>query len=77
MEYLHEDKQVFHKPVAFSGMSNEIKVDCAFQYTDEYQENIFSFVNIVRTKDGGTHETGAKNAFTKVFNEYAKEKRLN
>ena len=32
MEYLHEDKQVFHKPVAFSGMSNEIKVDCAFQY---------------------------------------------
>ena len=76
MEYLHEDKQVFHKPVAFSGMANEIKVDCAFQYTDEYQENIFSFVNIVRTKDGGTHETGAKNAFTKVFNEYARKNGL-
>lgn len=53
-----------------------IKVDCAFQYTDEYQENIFSFVNIVRTKDGGTHETGAKNAFTKVFNEYARKNGL-
>lgn len=72
MDYLHEDKQTFHQPVAFSGMVNDIKVDCAFQYTDEYQENIFSFVNIVRTKDGGTHETGAKNAFTKVFNEYAR-----
>lgn len=72
MEYLHEDKQVFHKPVAFSGVVNQIKVDCAFQYTDEYQENIFSFVNIVRTKDGGTHESGARNAFTKVFNEYAR-----
>lgn len=73
MEYLHEDKQVFHKPVSFSGVVNEIKIDAAFQYTDDYQENIFSFVNIVRTKDGGTHETGAKNAFTKVFNEYARK----
>ena len=72
MDYLHEDKQTFHKPVSFSGVSNDIKVDCCFQYTDEYQENIFSFVNIVRTKDGGTHETGAKNAFTKVFNDYAR-----
>ncbi len=73
MEYLHEDKQVFHQPVAFSGMQNGIKVDCAFQYTDEYQENMFSFVNIVRTKDGGTHEAGARSAFTKVFNEYARK----
>ena len=76
MEYLHEDKQTFHKPVAFSGEVNGIKVDCAFQYTDEYQENIFSFVNIVRTKDGGTHETGARNAFTKVFNDYARRNGL-
>lgn len=76
MEYLHDDKQVFHKPVSFSGTLNDIKVDCAFQYTDEYQENIFSFVNIVRTSDGGTHETGAKNAFTKVFNEYARRNGL-
>ncbi|MGX8851569.1 DNA topoisomerase IV subunit B [Amedibacillus sp. YH-ame10] len=72
MEYLHDDKQTFHKPVSFSGNVNDIKVDCAFQYTDEYQENIFSFVNIVRTNDGGTHETGARNAFTKVFNDYAR-----
>ena len=76
MDYLHEDKQTFHKPVAFSGEVNGIKVDCAFQYTDEYQENIFSFVNVVRTKDGGTHETGARNAFTKVFNDYARRNGL-
>ncbi|RHN02847.1 DNA topoisomerase IV subunit B [Dielma fastidiosa] len=72
IEYLHEDKEVFHKPVSFSGMVNEIQIDCAFQYTDEYQENMFSFVNMVRTKDGGTHEVGARSAFTKVFNDYAR-----
>ncbi len=73
VEYLHEDKQTFHKPVSFSGESSGIKVECAFQYTDEYQENIFSFVNMVRTNDGGTHEVGVKSAFTKVFNEYARK----
>ena len=72
IEYLHEDKEVFHKPVSFSGVVNEIQIDCAFQYTDEYQENMFSFVNMVRTKDGGTHEVGARSAFTKVFNDYAR-----
>lgn len=76
IEYLHEDKQTFHKPVSFSGESNEIKVDCAFQYTDEYQENIFSFVNMVRTNDGGTHEVGVRSAFTKVFNDYARRNGL-
>lgn len=76
IEYLHEDKQVFHKPVSFSGVINDIKVDCAFQYTDEYQENMFSFVNMVRTKDGGTHEVGARSAFTKVFNDFARRNGL-
>ena len=76
MNYLHEDKEVFHKPISFSGVQNGIKVDCAFQYADEYQENIFSFVNIVRTKDEGTHETGARNAFTKVFNDFARRNGL-
>lgn len=72
IEYLHEDKEVFHKPISFAGKYNEIQINCAFQYTDEYQENIFSFVNMVRTKDGGTHEVGARTAFTKVFNDYAR-----
>ena len=76
IDYLHEDKHVFHQPVSFSGTASEIRVECAFQYTDEYQENIFSFVNMVRTKDGGTHESGARNAFTKVFNEFARKNGL-
>jgi topoisomerase-4 subunit B len=59
--------------VSFSAVSNKIKVQGAFQYTDDYQENIFSFTNMVRTRDGGSHETGAKQAFTKVFNEYARK----
>ena len=76
IDYLHADKHVFHPAVSFSSTVNEIKVECAFQYTDEYQENIFSFVNMVRIKDGGTHESGARNAFTKVFNEFARKNGL-
>lgn len=76
MDYLHEGKSVYHKPVTFSGIANGISVDCAFQYVDEYQDNIFSFVNMVRTKDGGSHEAGARSAFTKVFNDYAKRNGL-
>lgn len=76
IDYLHEDKSVLHKPVSFSGLVNDIQIDCAFQYTDEYQENMFSFVNMVRTQDGGTHEVGVRSAFTKVFNEYARKNGL-
>ncbi len=76
IDYLHADKHVFHPAVSFSSTVNEIKVECAFQYTDEYQENIFSYVNMVRTKDGGTHESAARNAFTKVFNEFARKNGL-
>lgn len=77
LNYLHEGKESFHKPVSFYGATlNGIALDWAFQYTDEYQENIFSFVNMVRTKDGGTHESGARTAFTKVFNEYARKNGL-
>ncbi|MGL5977694.1 MAG: DNA topoisomerase IV subunit B [Erysipelotrichaceae bacterium] len=72
MEYLHEDKTCFHAPVSFHGEEKSIRVDFAFQYTDEYQENMFSFVNMVRTKDGGTHEVGARSAFTKAVNDYAR-----
>lgn len=73
LEYLHEDRTVLHKPVTFSGEYSEIVVECAFQYTDDYQENTFSFVNLVRTKDGGTHEIGFKSAFTKIVNDYARK----
>jgi DNA topoisomerase IV, B subunit, Gram-positive len=76
MDYLHENRISMHDPITFKGKSNEIAVDCAFQYTDDYQENTYSYVNLVRTKDGGTHEVGAKTALTKVFNEFARKNGL-
>ena len=72
VNYLNEDKKVLHKVVDIQGMREGINVEVAFQYTDTYSENIISFVNNVKTSDGGTHEVGLKTAFTKVFNEYAK-----
>ncbi|MBR3227249.1 MAG: DNA topoisomerase IV subunit B [Erysipelotrichaceae bacterium] len=76
MDYLHEDKNVLHDTVIFNGESNGINVNIAFQYTDGYQENTFSYVNLVRTSDGGSHEVGYKTAFTKTINEYARNNGL-
>ena len=76
MEFLHEDKNVLHDTVCFSGDSNGIHTDIAFQYTDGYQENTYSFVNLVRTGDGGSHEVGYRTAFTKTFNDYARSEGL-
>lgn len=73
IEEVNQDHTPMHDPISFRGESNQIIVEGCFQYTDEYQENIFSFTNMVRTRDGGYHETGAKQAFTKVFNEYARK----
>ncbi len=71
--YVNKGKAVLNKPVYFQGKTNDIEVEVAFQYTKAYSENIISFVNNVRTKDGGTHETGFKSAFTKSFNEYGRK----
>ena len=73
IDEVNQDHTPMHDSISFRGGSNQIVVEGCFQYTDEYQENIFSFTNMVRTRDGGSHETGAKQAFTKVFNEYARK----
>ena len=73
VEYIDDDKNPLHKVVEFNGNKSKIDVSVAFQYTDTYNENIISFVNNVKTIDGGTHEVGLKSALTKVFNEYARE----
>lgn len=73
IDEVNQDHTPMHDSISFRGESNQIVVEGCFQYTDEYQENIFSFTNMVRTCDGGSHETGAKQAFTKVFNEYARK----
>ena len=72
VEMINENKKTLHNVYTFSGSKNNIEMDIAFQYTDSYNENIVSFVNNVKTTDGGTHEVGFKTALTKVFNDYAK-----
>ena len=72
VEYLNDDKKALHKVLMIDGSKNNINVDVALQYTDSYAENIVSFVNNVKTNDGGSHEVGLKTAITRVFNDYAK-----
>ena len=72
VSYVNEGKEVLHDVTTFYGQANDIEVEVAFQYNDQYSESILSFVNNVRTKDGGTHEVGFKTAMTRVFNDYAR-----
>ncbi|MDD6323154.1 MAG: DNA topoisomerase IV subunit B [Bacilli bacterium] len=72
VEYLDTDKKTLHKPYDFNSIKDGINVEVAFQYTESYSENIISFVNNVKTSDGGTHEVGFKTAITRVFNDYAR-----
>ncbi len=72
-KYLNESKVPLHNVLCFNGMKDKINVSVAMQYTDSYSENIISFVNNVKTSDGGSHEVGFKTAITKVLNDYAKE----
>ena len=73
VEYLNEGKNVLHKVLCFKANKDQINVSVALQYTDSYSENIISFVNNVKTSDGGSHEVGFKTALTKVLNDYARE----
>ncbi|MBS4194117.1 DNA topoisomerase IV subunit B [Lederbergia citri] len=73
VEYLNEEKDVLHPVASFEGEANDIEVEFAFQFNDGFSENMLSFVNNVRTKDGGTHEVGARSAMTRIFNEYARK----
>ena len=72
VEDLNHGKSTLHKVLAITGSKDNIEVDIAMQYTDTYHENIVSFVNNVKTVDGGSHEVGFKTALTRVFNDYAK-----
>ncbi len=72
VEYINENKNTLHKVINFNSTKNDIEVNIALQYTDSYNENILSFVNNVKTSDGGSHEVGFKTGITKAFNDYAK-----
>lgn len=71
--FINNNKNIIHEPIYFEGEAQEIKVEVAFQYTNTYSETIYSFVNNVRTPDGGTHEIGLKSALTKSVNDYARK----
>nr|WP_188455640.1 DNA topoisomerase IV subunit B [Virgibacillus oceani]GGG77798.1 DNA topoisomerase 4 subunit B [Virgibacillus oceani] len=76
VSYLNEEKDTLHPVVSFEGQQQNIEVDFAFQFNDGYAESMLSFVNHVRTRDGGTHESGARTAITRIINEYARKTAL-
>lgn len=76
IEYVNEDKKPLCNVVSFASSKNGVEVEVALQYTDTYNENILSFVNNVKTPDGGSHEVGFKTGLTKAFNDYAKNNNI-
>ncbi len=77
VEHLNQSKNPLHeKPIHLTREEKGMIAEVALQYTDSYTEIVKSFANNVHTMDGGTHETGFKNALTRVFNDYGKEKKL-
>ncbi|MCD2256563.1 DNA topoisomerase IV subunit B [Agrilactobacillus fermenti] len=76
VNYLNEDKDTLGKVFYFEGQKDGMEIEFAGQYNDGYSENIISFVNNVRTGDGGTHEAGMKSGLTKAFNDYARKVNL-
>lgn len=76
VNFVNEDLEVLCDTLYFSGTKNDIEVEIAMQYTTNYSENIISFVNNVKTVDGGTHELGFKSSLTRILNEYAKKNNI-
>jgi len=75
--YINKSKEVVNlDPVYFEVKKDDVVVEAAIQYNNGYNENIYSFANNIRTQEGGTHETGFKNALTRVINEYAKKNNI-
>ena len=73
VKYIDEAKDtLYDTPVFIKGERDGISMELAFQHTDAYTENLFSYVNNIPTTEGGTHETGFKSAYTKVMNDFAR-----
>ena len=70
---LNKKKDVIHEPVYFSGETEGITVEVAFQYVNEFHENVLGFCNNIYNAEGGTHLTGFKTMFTTVMNNYSRE----
>ena len=70
---LNKKKEALHEPVYFNGEADGIEVEAAFQYVNEFHENVLGFCNNIYNAEGGTHLTGFKTTFTTVMNQYARE----
>ncbi len=70
---LNAKKETVHEPVYFKGEAEGIEVEAAFQYVNEFHENVLGFCNNIYNAEGGTHLTGFKTTFTTVMNQYARE----
>ena len=70
---LNHSQEAVHDVVYFKGESEGITVECAFQYINEFHENVLGFCNNIYNAEGGTHITGFKTVFTSVINSYARE----
>ena len=69
---MNRSKETVHEPIYFKGESEGITVECAFQYVNEFHENVLGFCNNIYNAEGGTHLTGFKTQFTTVMNTYAR-----
>jgi len=77
VEFLNTNKTVLHKePVYFTSLRDEVEVEVGLQYNDTFNESMFSFVNGINTREGGTHLIGFKTALTKSLNEYLKKSKF-
>ncbi len=76
VEYLSDTKKPLHKPIYLAKERNQTIIEIAMQYTDSYQEAIFTYVNNINTHEGGTHLSGFKAALTRTLNDYAKKNNL-
>lgn len=70
---LNQKNEAIHEPVYFKGTADGIEVEVAFQYVNEFHENVLGFCNNIYNSEGGTHLTGFKSTFTMVMNQYARE----
>ena len=77
VQYLNKSKEPLYRQIIYcEGVKDNVQVEVAFQHNDGYNEVVDSFVNNIKTPEGGTHLTGFRNSLTKTFNDYARKNKI-